>query len=59
MLLALLEDIGTIKMRGIWIIIILIVIAIGIYLWLSGGDVSSVIPGGSGGVPQPPTLPSG
>jgi len=41
-----------------WIIIILILIAIGtgIYFWLSG-DGSSIIGGSS--IPQPPALPSG
>ncbi len=42
----------------IWILVIAVLIAagIGIYLWISGGDVSSLIPGSS--VPQPPALPN-
>jgi len=41
----------------IWILIILILIAIGvgIYFWLSGGDIGSIIGGGS--IPSPPALP--
>ncbi len=48
------------KRGSIWvwilIIIILILIIAGIYLWLSGGEISSVIPGA--GIPKPPALPS-
>ena len=42
-----------------WIIIIIILIAIGfgIYFWISG-DGSSIISGGNS-IPQPPALPSG
>lgn len=44
----------------IWILIILVLIAVGVgvYVWLSGGDVSSIIGGGSS-IPQPPALPTG
>jgi len=43
-----------------WIIIILILIAIGagVYLWLSGGSAGIDGIGGSS-IPQPPALPSG
>jgi len=42
----------------IWIIliIILIVVGIGLYVWLSGGDASSIIGGSS--IPSPPPLPN-
>ena len=41
----------------IWLLIILllVIIGIGIYLWLSGGEISSIIPGA--GIPKPPALP--
>lgn len=38
------------------IAIVLIAAGVGIYFWLTGGDIGSVISGGSS-VPQPPALP--
>ena len=44
----------------IWILIILILLAIGvgIYFWLNGGNIGSIVSGGSS-IPSPPALPTG
>jgi len=46
----------------IWIVIILILsaIGVGVYFWLTGGsDGGSSILSGGNSIPQPPALPSG
>ena len=40
----------------IWIIIILIILAVGVYFWLTGD--SSPIANGGSSIPQPPALPN-